>query len=69
MVKIVWPEQRLVSDATIILWAQDAWVNHHLENEYDWPVENDLDALGAAVELLEDVGDVTFPEDWRQPNE
>jgi hypothetical protein len=52
MVRVIYPERRTVSEETVIGWARDAVANGEAES-FDGTLDD-------AMELLEDIGEVTF---------
>jgi len=52
MIKLIYPEERLVSKETILQWAQDAYVN----GEIECPPTDFLHA----ITMLEDAGFITI---------
>lgn len=58
MVKILYPDKRIVSEDTIIAWAND----YCIDNDID-PIADD--DIYRAVDILSDSGEVTFAKDWQ----
>lgn len=75
MIRILYPQNRMVTEDTVITWAQDQLINDAAQNEPVCDNDEEWDALVTAVRatdeyqsltlesaraILEDAGEVTF---------